>query len=154
MTMKNKNIKVYAFLIILTLAGGMLAGFLNSNGINEFNTSVIKPPFTPPPIAFPIAWTILYIMMAVGAARVKILDGEIFVYYMQLAFNYFWVFIFFGAGAYMLSFIWIIVLIIFILIMAVSFYRVDAAAGLLQAPYLMWTLFAAYLNFGTYLLNR
>ncbi len=38
--------------------------------------------------------------------------------------------------------------------MTVSFHRIDGPAGWLQAPYLLWVAFAAYLNLGVWLLNR
>ena len=38
--------------------------------------------------------------------------------------------------------------------MALLFYRQDKAAGLMQLPYLLWVLFAGYLNFGVWMLNR
>ena len=57
-------------------------------------------------------------------------------------------------GWSLFSFIWIIALVILVITMVVRFYRRDKAAGLLQLPYLTWTVFASYLNLMAYLLNR
>ena len=52
------------------------------------------------------------------------------------------------------AFIWIIILAVLIIIMIARFYEKQKTAAWLQVPYLLWTLFATYLNFGVYLLNR
>ena len=49
---------------------------------------------------------------------------------------------------------WIILLLIAIVIMIAKFYNIDKKAAYLNIPYLLWVLFAAYLNLGIYLLNK
>lgn len=65
-----KKYKPYLSSVLLACAVGALSGFLSRNGMQEFQTSVLKPPLTPPPILFPIVWTILYVLMGLGAALV------------------------------------------------------------------------------------
>ena len=48
----------------------------------------------------------------------------------------------------------IVFLIALILIMIKTFYNKNKVSGLIQIPYLLWTLFADYLNLSIYLLNR
>ena len=67
--MKRKPWKVYAFWILLAEAVGALSGFLTREGMQYFTDSVQKPALSPPPIAFPIAWGILYALMGIGMAR-------------------------------------------------------------------------------------
>ena len=50
--------------------------------------------------------------------------------------------------------IWIAVLVILVIVMAIRFYQRQQTAGLLQLPYIAWTLFASYLNISMYLLNK
>ena len=75
------------------------------------------------------------------------------VYVIQLAMNFMWPVFFFSLGAYLFSFIWLIILWAFSLAMIIMFYRVNKTAGLLQIPYLLWLTFAAYLNLSAYILN-
>ena len=48
----------------------------------------------------------------------------------------------------------LIVMTVMVLLTAVQFYRADKIAGWLMVPYLLWTVFALYLNIGVYFLNR
>ena len=65
-----------------------------------------------------------------------------------------WRGLFFGLSQYLLSFIWLIALILLIAVTIYQFYRISPLAACLQIPYLLWCLFAAYLNLSIYLLNR
>ena len=51
-------------------------------------------------------------------------------------------------------FVVLLLLIMVTVIVLVSFYKIRPAAGYLLIPYLAWLIFAGYLNFGIYLLNR
>lgn len=75
------------------------------------------------------------------------------VYALQLFFNFFWSILFFGQSRYLFAFIWLIALIVLIVVMIVRFYKISPAAAYLQIPYLLWCLFAAYLNYAIYQLN-
>ena len=158
--MKHSTWKTYAFWIILTEAVGALAGLLTREGTKLYADSIIKPPLSPPALVFPIAWTILYALMGVSAARVYQTPASaartrgLGLYLAQLAFNFFWSIIFFNLQAFGFAFLWLVVLWALILMMAFTFRRVDRPAALLQIPYLAWVLFAGYLNFGVWLLNR
>ncbi len=155
---KIKEYKTYIISIAIALSVGVLGGIITSLGMPEFST-LKQPPLSPPSFLFPIVWTVLYTLMGIGAARVYIKNNKnisraLLIYAVQLFFNFFWTVFFFGFGAYMFSFIWIIALWLLVLAMIISFYRIDKAAGLIQIPYLLWLTFAAYLNLGIYLLNR
>ena len=117
-----------------------------------------KPFLSPPSIVFPIVWTILYILMGSSYGILKskqLTDFEIDkIYYIQLIVNGLWSIFFFVAKWRLFSFVWIIILIVLIISMILKFYRKNKIAGLLQIPYLLWTLFASYLNIATYLLNK
>ena len=76
------------------------------------------------------------------------------IYYLQLFFNALWPIAFFLLKWRLFAFIWIIILAVLIIIMIARFYEKQKTAAWLQVPYLLWTLFATYLNFGVYLLNR
>lgn len=151
-----EKIKTYAIAILIPVALGAVVGLVISGSMDY--DSLNKPPLAPPSILFPIVWTILYVLMGVsyGMLSVKSLaDTEATsVYAAQLAVNLLWPIFFFVLKWRLFSFIWIIALVILVITMVVRFYRRDKAAGLLQLPYLTWTVFASYLNLMAYLLNR
>ena len=117
-----------------------------------------KPPFSPPGFLFGIVWTILYILMGVSYSILDInnlIDKKLKrIYYIQLIVNVIWPIIFFILKAKLISCIWIILLFILVLCMIVIFYKKNKLSAYLQIPYLLWTIFATYLNIGVYLLNR
>ncbi len=158
--MNRQAWKSYLFWIALTEAVGGLSALMTRKGMEYFRAAVEKPPFTPPPQAFGIAWAILYLLMAVGMARVWLKEANraesksLYLYLLQLAFNFIWSLIFFNFQAYLIAFLWLAALWILILLMARAFREVDVAAARLQIPYLLWVLFAGYLNFGVWVLNR
>ena len=159
MNMLKRNWKPYLWGVLLTEAVGGLAGLLNRNAIEVYNTSVVKPPLSPPAWVFPVAWGILYALMGIGAARVWITpesqsrSRSLRLFLVQLLFNFVWTFLFFSFRLYGFAFLWLAVLWVLIVRMALSFYEVDRPAAWLQLPYLLWVLFAAYLNFGVWKLN-
>ena len=158
--MKRNAWKPYVFWILFTEAVGALAGWLTRDGTKAYTEFVTKPPLSPPPLTFPIVWSILYALMGISAARIWLADGHpeqkrsLILYLLQLTFNFFWSIIFFGFGNYALAFFWLLALWVLILLMILSFRRVDRAASLLQIPYLLWVTFAGYLNYGVWMLNR
>ena len=157
--MKKGTWKPYVLAIVLTEAVGALAGFLTREGVKVYQAAAVKPPLTPPPVVFPIVWSILFLLMGIGAARVYLTppsadrSRSLTLYAVQLAFNFFWSILFFGFHRYGLALIWLVLLWVLILWMIRSFRKVDPAAAWLQVPYLLWVTFAAYLNFGVRRLN-
>ena len=151
-----KNIKIYIKSILVPVTIGLIVGLVISKSI-DYNL-LIKPPFSPPSILFPIVWTILYILMGVSFGILEtnlLVDDEIIsIYFLQLFFNSIWPILFFVLKARLISFIWIVILVILVGIMIIKFYRKNKLASLLQIPYLLWSIFATYLNFFIYLLNR
>lgn len=142
--------------LALPLAVGGLAALLIKDSMAIFKF-LNKPPLVSPEWAFPLAWTILYVLMGIASYLVLVSDkpkrGALILYLVQLAFNFFWPIFFFNLEAYLVSFIWLVVLWLLILLTALRFFTVSKAAGWLMLPYLLWVTFAGYLNLGIYLLN-
>ena len=159
MKIDKSRLKVYGIFILITAAVGGLSALLTNMGMESYRQAV-KPPLTPPEIVFPIVWSVLFLLMAVSAARVWMTDNSrlrnhaVIVYAIQLFFNFFWSVLFFNLQAYGLAFLWIIGLWLMILLMIIRFYRIDKPAGLLQIPYLLWVTFAACLSYAVWMLNR
>lgn len=142
------------YLVLPLLVGGTV-GFIISKFIQYDNLN--KPFLSPPQLAFPIVWTILYILMGISfgiLSEKNLLDSESkFLYYFQLLINALWSIFFFVFEWRLFAFIWIILLDIVVIFMTINFYKKNKLAGLLQIPYIIWILFATYLNLAFYLLN-
>ena len=157
--MNKQTWKPFLFWILFTEAVGGLAGLLTREATEIYTSTIVKPPLSPPAIVFPIVWAILYALMGIGAARVWLAPlspartRSIRLFLLQLGFNFFWSILFFNFQAFGFAFFWLAVLWILIVRMTLSFYEVDRLASWLQLPYLLWVLFAAYLNFGVWKLN-
>ena len=152
--------KTYAFWILLTEAVGGLSGWLTREGSKLYETTIRQPPLSPPGIVFPIVWGILFALMGISAARIYLSQPALArtrglrLFFLQLFFNFFWSIIFFNLQAFGFALLWLLVLWGLILLMILTFRKTDAPAAWLQVPYLLWVSFAAYLNFGVWMLNR
>ncbi|MBR2712530.1 MAG: tryptophan-rich sensory protein [Bacilli bacterium] len=146
--------ELFFYIIITLVIGAVPSIFVYTNNI--YNT-LDKPPLSPPGILFPIVWTILFILMGISAYRISIRNSnntELLIYFIQLIVNALWTPIFFGLNAYLFALIWLILLIVLVVIMISKFYKLDNVSAYLNIPYLIWLLFALYLNFGIYILNK
>lgn len=145
--------------LAIPLAVGLISGFLTRGGVQEFNESVAKPFFMPPSILFPIVWTILYILMGIATYIIDISHHSgnkqyaMKLFYIQLAFNFLWSFIFFSWGNYLLALLWLVAMLVLIVLTTLEFYKIAPKAAYLMIPYIVWVAFAGVLNFSVYLLN-
>ena len=150
------KVKIYIKSILIPVVIGGVVGLIISRFIDY--ESLKQPLLSPPSMAFPIVWTILYILMGISYGILEsneLVDEKInSIYYLQLVFNALWSIFFFVLKWRLFAFLWIIALAIMIIVMIIRFYNKNKIAGLLQIPYILWTLFATYLNIGVYLLNR
>ena len=154
----SRKIKIYIINILIPLAVGGISAFLTMDAMKEFS-SLNQPPLSPPPILFPIVWTILYTLMGIGAALVltspvpQSKGLAIRVYALQLFLNFLWPLLFFGAGAYTLAAIELLLLLFTVIVMTYLFSKSSKLAAYLQIPYILWLAFAAYLNIAVAILN-
>ena len=143
--MKNIFKNVVRFLIYL------LPWFISSiifRVDTSFYDSINKPFFAPPGIVFPIVWTILYILIAIGLYNNKNKSIE---YYKSLIINYFsnqiYTFIFFVIKSPFIAFIDTLV----VLISSLFLYNETKSKWFI--PYIIWNVFATILSLSVYLLN-
>ena len=71
----------------------------------------------------------------------------------QLFLNFCWCFLFFSLRGYAVAFFWLTALLALVIWMACAFAQVDQLAAKLQIPYILWLLFAAYLNLSVWLMH-
>lgn len=150
----NQNVKKIFHALFPLIIGGIV-GMITS-GYMDYN-DLIKPTLSPPGIVFPIAWTIIYLLIGISYTLLKE-KGEVpketkQLYYTQLIFNYLWTFIFFVFRLRLLSVLWIIILDVLVIIMTYQFYKQNKLSGILLIPYVLWLFFATYLNISIYFLN-
>lgn len=108
-----------------------------------------KSSLTPPNYVFNVVWTLLYLLMFVGFAKVLHVTSDVSVitfFIIQLLLNLSWTPIFFKYHNIPLSFIVIILLLICVMIMTYKFYLHEHVAGLMQIPYIIWLCLATYLD--------
>lgn len=144
-----KRLLLYIFITIFI--GGIPSISVATNNIYP---SLVKPPLSPPGFLFPIVWSILFILMGISVYLVRDNKDLRTIYFIQLFINALWTPIFFGLNNYLFALIWLILLLITVLIMLYKFYKENKTSCFLNVPYLIWLLFALYLNAGIYILNK
>lgn len=154
--------KFLAFIlnIALTLCVGALGGYATAQSVSVWYPTLNKPSFNPPNWLFAPVWTTLYILIGIAAYLVWIKRDKIVhfprtiaIYLIQLILNLAWSFIFFYLHEIGFTLAEIILLLIFIVINAITFYKVDKWAGYLFIPYILWVSFASFLTYNIFILN-
>jgi len=127
--------------------------------VNIWYEQLNKPSLTPPSWIFSPVWTVLYILIVIAIVRyyrtpekqnVGIVTSILL---FHVGANLIWTYLFFGLQSPLLALIDIILLDITLVMLVVFFAKASALAGGLLMPYLLWVLFATYLNWAFYRLN-
>lgn len=157
---RSKKIIALVVCVLLPVGLGFLSSTLSGN-IRGSYESMAQPPLSPPGWVFGVVWPILYVLMGVASWLVFTQDGAqrapktraLVAYGVQLALNFLWSIVFFGADAMWAAVALIVVLDAAVVLTMVFFSRVSKPATWLLAPYLLWILFATYLAVATAVLN-
>ena len=150
-------------MVALPLIVGAISALFTGNAMDSYQV-MNQPPLAPPAWRFPIAWTILYILMGLGSYYLLLAPAEsiekkrakciaMIIYFIQLCFNFVWSLIFFDAEQYTFAFVWLMILWVMIIVMIWKTSKVCWKAMLMFIPYLLWCTFAAYLNLMIAILN-
>lgn len=136
------------------------AAFVGSRfPVDEWYTSLTKPPWNPPNWLFGPVWSVLYLLMAVSVWLVWTKEGvsgailPLSVFLIQLILNAAWSWLFFGLHEPVFALIEILGLWLAILVNIILFWRMSSISGILLVPYLAWVTFAAFLNYTLWRLN-
>jgi benzodiazapine receptor len=146
-------VRVLVF-VVAVVGIGWLIGATNLPG--DWYAGLAKPGFVPPNWAFPVAWTILYIMIAVAGARTFAREPSgkaMLVWATQLVLNFAWspvMFTMHQIGAALIILIALFVAIVTYIGLEASRDRLAAA---LFVPYAAWVAFAGVLNAAIWRLN-
>lgn len=132
--------------------------------IQDWYAALNKPAFNPPDWVFPIAWAILYLMIAASLWRLlgamprtgPSREGwwlALAAFLVQLGLNAAWTPVFFGAHAVGLGLIVVACLLVMVLWTIRLAWRFDRGAAWLLVPYAAWVAFATLLNAAILRLN-
>lgn len=148
---------------LVALALFMLAnlGAASSGAIfrpGEWYKGLAKPPWTPPNWAFPVTWSVLFVLNAVAGWLIWQTGGEgsaaaLTVYGASLLINASWSGVFFGLRRMELGFIIVMALWLSIAAEIALFSRLNTAAAVIVSPYLVWVTIAAALNLRVWQMN-
>lgn len=157
--MKKKKITELLIFIVSAELVGALSALLTGDFMQNYN-NLVKPPLSPPGFVFPLVWSILYALMGISAflvfissKRQSIKNNALTIYGAQLFINFLWSIIYFRFNSPLIAFIDIIVLDLLVIIMIMKFCKINRISAIINIPYLIWILFASYLNISTVILN-
>jgi len=145
--------------ITLPLSLGSIAGLLTAKAVPVWYATLNQPSFNPPNYLFGPVWTTLYILMGFSLFLIwkqdksKERNMAISAFFIQLALNFAWSFIFFYYNKIGFALVEIIILWLSIILMLFQFYKIKPLAAYINIPYLLWVTFASILNTSYYLLN-
>lgn len=153
MNERNKNHLSLIIWIVALIAIGGVIGSLTKPEISTWYSTLNRSILTPPNYVFPVAWTILYGI--IGACGWLIWRPQAFpklsviktLYVTQLILNWSWTPLFFHYHLIGFSFVVLIAMDILVGTLIWLAYQKIRTVSLLMIPYLLWILFASYLNF-------
>ena len=157
MSLKPIRLKSLLLYVVVTLLFGIV-GTLLGGDTGEIYATLIKPPLSPPGILFPIVWTILYILMGIGAYILSTenslkTDFLLKIYWAQLTLNALWPLVFWRFEAYTFAAVIIAVILVLTVYLTIKSFKINKTASYLFIPYIIWLLFALYLNIAIAILN-
>lgn len=138
--------------ILLCLMIGTISSALMQDSLGSWYQSLIKAPNTPPKEFFAPIWTIFYTLMGISIWLIwdekdhHLFPNAVLVFFIGLILNAAWTFFFFFLKNPLLGFADIIGLDFAVLLSIIFFFKIRKLAGVLLMPYLIWLLFATYLN--------
>ena len=151
---------VIAVAVIPVIAASVLGQLATYPNLTPWYAGLVKPSFNPPNWVFAPVWTALYALMAFSVWRILRLHRRtslrrlgLSLFFIQLALNPAWSWMFFGAHNPFLGLINIIPQVVVIIAVVVVFLRLDFIAGVALMPLAIWVAFATMLNFSIWSMN-
>lgn len=145
--------------LMICFGVALLGARVTSPEIPTWYASLTKPAWTPPRIAFPIVWPILYFLMAIALWRLweappsSLRTTALALFAIQLILNAMWSFLFFGRHNILGGLVVIVLLAIALLATIIVSASIDGPAAVLLLPYIAWISFATALNARIWSLN-
>jgi tryptophan-rich sensory protein len=155
----RRDVSVAALPLAAVVAASALGQLATLPNLTPWYASLIKPSFNPPNWIFGPVWTTLYALMAFAAWRILRQSPSparrfaLMLFFIQLALNTAWSWMFFAAHSPLLGLINIVPQFAFVVATAIAFARLDRLAGICLAPLVLWVGYAVALNGAIYWLN-
>lgn len=155
--LKIKYTELLIFIVSAELVGALSA--LITGDFASFFDRYVSPPLMPPSWLFPVVWAVLYALMGISAYLIYFSNGgadkkrALWLYAAQLAVNFSWSIVFFKYEKLWAGAAVIILLIVPVMLMITFFKKISPTVARLNIPYLLWLIFAAYLNIATAIIN-
>jgi tryptophan-rich sensory protein len=154
--LKNKFYSLILFSIV-TFSASFTGGLVSISLKEPWYSNLVKSNFNPPDWIFAPVWTTLYIMMTLAIWffwQSKKRDvNTIYIYFIHIVFNATWSIVFFGLHQIFFALVVLVILITLIIILIIRFKRVNFVSYYLMIPYLLWCLYALFLNYNLMILN-
>lgn len=151
--MKKVEWKVLAISFVIVAIAAFAGSIFTSRNVKSSWYASIKPSITPPNYVFPIAWSVLFILIALSLYFVWVSSKKdqkkqiAWAFGANLGFNILWSALFFGIRDTKSAFVEMIILWFTILGMLAIAWRISRKAFWMLLPYIIWVSFAAVLNF-------
>ena len=154
--LKNKFLSFILFGLI-TYSASVIGGLVTVGFKEPWYSLINKPTFNPPSWIFAPVWTTLYLMMTIAIwlfwhSRNRDMN-TIYIYFIHIVFNATWSIVFFGLHQIFFALVVLVILITLIIILIIRFKRVNFVSYYLMIPYLLWCLYALFLNYNLMILN-
>jgi len=159
MDLSRDDLPGVALAVVVCNAVGAAPALVTATGSGTWYDTLVRPALAPPNWVFGPVWTALFTLLGVaaylvlrdGTGRQRSIAFGLFV--AQYVLNVAWTLVFFGGqdiagGLVVIAGLWVL-----IVATLAAFSRVRHVAGYLLVPYLAWVSFAAYLNYGFWVLN-
>lgn len=153
----TNTLKLIAWIVFFELVGLML-GLLTQNNIYPWYESLTKSSLTPPGVVFSIVWPFLYAVLAVIAWILSTNNDAphktiTTLFILQLLMNWAWTPLFFQLHLLKFSAVWLICLTCLNWVLILKAEKTHKLVALLLIPYVLWLMFASYLNVVIALMN-
>ena len=135
----------------LQLVSGVIAR-VSMPELDGWYQDLQRSPLNPPGWSFGVAWTALYVLIAVVGWRIWVRRGQpgvvttLRLYVTQLLLNWGWSGVFFTAQLVWTAFIWLLAMVAIVATITIRLRSADRPSAVMFAPYLAWLAFASYLN--------
>ena len=138
---KNNRFLIFPLVFLALVLGGLAS---SNTSTDVWYQSLNNSDLNPPGFVFGIVWPILYILMSISAYRTFTETGRIF--FIQLVFNTAWSWMFFAFHMPFLALLNIWMLLYWNTSLAFKMIKIDKLSAILYSPYVIWLIFASYLN--------
>ena len=156
-----RSFKITDLLIFITATElvGAVSALFSGGSFSGYYKTLVKPPIAPPGSVFPVAWVLLYALMASACYLIYLSNHShkhlaMKLYILQLFVNFLWSPVFFGTKNLLAAAVIASVLLLLVCLTSIVFFRISDTAGVLFLPYLLWTAYALYLTIGFLVLNK